>query len=229
MVTGGGGGAVRAVLLDLDGTLVDSVDLHARAWHDAFQHFGVDVRFGDVRAQIGKGGDQLMPVFLPVGEVERIGEALSAFRDDLFRRVYRERARPFPRARELVERLRTEGRSVALASSGSAEDVAYFRRLVGLDGLLDGGATTSDDAERSKPHPDIFEAALARTGARADEAIAVGDSPWDAKSADRAGLRTIGLLSGGFAERDLRDAGCVAIYRDPADLLAGYEASPLAA
>lgn len=219
----------RAVLLDLDGTLVDSVDRHARAWHEALHRFGVDVRLEDVRAQIGKGGDELMPVFLPRAEVERVGAELSAFRDDLFRRVHRPHVRALPGARALVERLRADGRSVALASSGNAEDVAFFRRLVGLDDLLDAGATTSDDAARSKPHPDIFEAALARTGARAEEAIAVGDSPWDAMSASRAGLGTVGLLSGGFGEAALRDAGCVAIYRDPADLLARLDGSPLAA
>jgi HAD superfamily hydrolase (TIGR01509 family) len=219
---------LRAVLLDLDGTLVDTVDLHAHAWQEALRRFAVEARYEDVRSQIGKGGDQLMPVFLPAERIERIGDALSVYRDDLFRRVYRPRARPLPGARELVERLRRDGKHVALASSGPARDVAYLSSLVGLDDLLDAGATTSDDAERSKPHPDIFEAALARTGVAPEEAIAIGDSPWDAKSASRAGLRTIGLLSGGFDEADLRAAGCIAIYRDPADLLAQYDASPLA-
>ena len=92
---------------------------------------------------------------------------------------------------------------MALASSGKADDEAWNRRLLGLDGALD-AETTSEDADRSKPHPDIFEAALAATGARPEEAIAIGDSPWDAEAARRAGVRTIGLLSGGFAEPDLR-------------------------
>jgi len=117
---------------------------------------------------------------------------------------------------------------VALASSGKADEVEWNRKVLGLEPSTLDGATTSEDAERSKPFPDIFEAALAETGVSADRAIAVGDSPWDALSARRAGLPTVGLLSGGFAEEDLRSAGCTAIYRDPADLLARYAASPLA-
>ena len=218
----------RAVLFDVDGTLVDSVDLHARAWVDALARFGFPARHEDVRAQIGKGGDQLLPLFVPRPELERLGEELSTFRDEHFRRTYRDQVKPFAGARELVARCRADGRSVALASSGKAEDVDFYRELLGLGRLLDGGATTADDAERSKPHPDIFEAALEHAGASAAEAVAVGDSPWDAISAGRAGVRTVGVLAGGFPEDDLRAAGCVAIYRDPADLLARYDGSPLA-
>jgi HAD superfamily hydrolase (TIGR01509 family) len=219
---------VRAVLFDVDGTLVDSVDLHARAWHEALRKFGKDVPYERVRSLIGKGGDQLVPDLLTPEEVERDGEALKAFRSDLFQRVYRPQARPLPGARELVLRARDAGLKVALASSGKADDVAWNRRLIGLDGVLD-AETTSDDAERSKPHPDIFDAALAQTGAGPEEAIAIGDSPWDAEAARRAGVRTIGVLSGGFPEADLRGAGCFAIYYGPADLLRRWDASPLAA
>ncbi len=218
---------VQAVLFDVDGTLVDSVDLHAEAWRDALARFGKHVRVEDVRRQIGKGGDQLIPVFLSEEEREREGEALDRFRGELWRKTFLPLVRPFPRARDLVARVHEDGRRVALASSGKADEVDAYRKLVGLDGLVE-GATTSDDAERSKPHPDIFEAALARARARPEEAVAVGDSPWDALGARRAGVRTVGVLSGGFSEADLRDAGCVAIYRDPSDLLASYERSPLA-
>jgi HAD superfamily hydrolase (TIGR01509 family) len=218
----------RAVLFDVDGTLVDSVDLHARAWREALAQFGKDVPLEDVRHQIGKGGDQLLPVFLSEDELARFGAELDRFRGELWRREYMPRVRPLPEARELVLRARREGKRVALASSGKEDEVAANRKLLGLDEALLDAATTSDDAERSKPHPDVFEAALAATGVDPLRAIAVGDSPWDAISARRAGVRTIGLLSGGFAEADLRDAGCVAIYRDPADLLARWDASPLA-
>jgi HAD superfamily hydrolase (TIGR01509 family) len=221
------GERVKAVLFDVDGTLVDSVDLHAEAWREALRKFGKEVRVEDVRRQIGKGGDQLLPVFLSGEERAREGEALDRYRAELWRRVYLPRVRPFPRARDLVARVREDGKRIALASSGKAAEVEHYRKLLGLDGLVD-AATTSDDAERSKPHPDIFEAALAQVRVRPEEAIAVGDSPWDALAARRAGLRTVGLLSGGFPEADLRDAGCVAICRDPADLLASYGASPLA-
>jgi HAD superfamily hydrolase (TIGR01509 family) len=220
-------GRVEAVLFDVDGTLVDSVDLHAEAWRDALARFGKHVRVEDVRREIGKGGDQLIPVFLSQEEREREGEALDRFRGELWRRTFLPLVRPFPMARELVARVRADGKRVALASSGKAEEVEHHRKLLGLDGLVE-GATTSDDAERSKPHPDIFEAALAQARARPEQAIAVGDSPWDALAARRAGVRTVGVLSGGFPEAKLRAAGCVAIYRDPADLLASYDGSPLA-
>lgn len=217
-----------AVLFDVDGTLVDSVDLHARAWREALARFGKDVPLEDVRRQIGKGGDQLIPLFLSDEERARDGAALERFRADLWRRAYMPDVRPLPGARELVLRAKADGNRVALASSGKEDEVEWNRRVLGIDPAVLEAATTSDDAERSKPHPDIFVAALAATGVPADRAVAVGDSPWDALSATRAGLRTVGVLSGGFAEADLRDAGCVAVYRDPADLLAGYEGSPLA-
>jgi HAD superfamily hydrolase (TIGR01549 family) len=217
-----------AVLFDVDGTLVDSVDLHARAWREAFVKFGKTVPFEDVRRQIGKGGDQLIPVFLSKDELARYGEALDRSRGELWRREYMPLVRPLPMAKELVLRVKRDGRRVALASSGKEDEVEWNRKLLGLDASLLEAATTSDDAERSKPHPDIFEAALAATRVPAERALAVGDSPWDALSAKRAGLRTIGVLSGGFPESDLRDAGCIAIYRDPADLLARYDESPLA-
>lgn len=217
-----------AVLFDVDGTLVDSVDLHARAWREAFGRFGKDVPLEDVRRQIGKGGDQLLPVFLSKGELSKDGEALDRFRGELWRREYMPRVRPLAGARELVLRVKRDGKQVALASSGKEDEVEWNRRLLELDRALLAAATTSDDAERSKPHPDIFQAALAATGVPPERAVAVGDSPWDALSASRAGLRSVGVLSGGFPEADLRDAGCIAIYRDPADLLARYGESPLA-
>jgi HAD superfamily hydrolase (TIGR01509 family) len=219
--------AIEAVLFDVDGTLVDSVALHARAWQEALRRFGKDVPLEDVHRQIGKGGDQLIPVFLAPDEVDRDGEALDRFRADLWRRAYLDRVRPLPGARELVARVRADGRRVALASSAKGEEVAHYRHLLGLDDLV-AGVTTADDAPRSKPYPDLFEAALRDARAAADRAVAVGDSPWDALAARRAGVRTVGVLSGGFAEGDLREAGCVAIYDGPADLLARYDTSPLA-
>jgi HAD superfamily hydrolase (TIGR01509 family) len=215
------------VIFDVDGTLVDSVDLHARCWREALARFGKDVPLDAVRHEIGKGGDQLIPVFLSPDEASRQGEPLDRFRADLWRRAYMPQVRPLPMARELVLTVRAGGSRVALASSGKEDEVEANRRLLGLDGAALDGATTSDDAARSKPYPDIFAAALRRTGVPAGAAVAVGDSPWDALSARRAGLVTVGVLSGGFAAEELRAAGCVAVYRDPADLLAHLDASPL--
>lgn len=219
---------VRAVVFDIDGTLIDSVDLHAGSWREALKHFGHDVPFDKVRAQIGKGGDLLMPALLPDEEVRRRGEEIEAFRKDLFKREYLPRVKPFPGVRDLFERIRADGRRIALASSAKGDELERYKEIAGIPDLLD-AETSSDDAEKSKPHPDIFEAALSRLGGiAAAEVVAVGDTPYDAESAGKAGLRTIGVLCGGWPESELRAAGCVAIYRDPADLLRHYDRSPLA-
>ena len=220
--------SLRAVVFDIDGTLLDSVDLHAAAWAEAFAHFGIAVEARAVRGQIGKGGDELMPVFVPADRLARQGAEIEAYRSALFKRDYLARVRPFPGVRALFERIRAEGLTPALASSGKRDEVAQYQELLGIADLV-AAATSSDDADRSKPHPDIFAAVLEKLGGppRA-EVVAVGDTPYDAQAAGQAGLSTIGLLCGGFPEADLSAAGCIAIYRDPQDLLDGFDASPLA-
>lgn len=219
---------IKAVIFDVDGTLVDSVDLHARAWQEAFAHFGKRFDFERVRYQIGKGGDQLMPVFLSQAELDEFGEELEEYRGDLFKREYLSRVKAFPDVRELFQRVKDEGLKIALASSAKDEELKAYQKLARIEDLVE-EETSSDDAEKSKPHPDIFEAALERLGdMNPSEAVVVGDTPYDAEAAGKAGLQTIGLLSGGFPEEDLRAAGCATIYRDPADLLANYDTSPLA-
>lgn len=218
---------MRAVIFDIDGTLLDSVDLHARAWVEAFRHFGVQTEEPKVRRQIGKGGDQLMPVFLTDEQLKRQGKEIESFRSDLFKRHYLDKVRPFPGVRALFERARRAGLRIALASSGKKDEVAHYQDLLGIGDLVD-VATSSDDADRSKPHPDIFEAAIGKlAGIAPSDMIVIGDTPYDAQAARKAGLDTIGFLCGGFPEADLSAAGCVAIYRDPQDLLDGFDASPL--
>ena len=220
---------VKAVIFDVDGTLVDSVDQHAQAWQDAFQDFGHAISFERIRAQIGKGGDQLLPVFLDEAEVAAKGKALEAHRGDILKSRYLPNILPFPEVRSLFERLRAAGVRIVLASSAKQEELAVYKKIAGIEDLLD-AETSSDDAEKSKPHPDIFEAAKERLGGvAAREIVVIGDTPYDAEAAGKAGLRTVGVLCGGFAEADLLNAGCVAIYRDPADLLAQLDASPLMA
>jgi HAD superfamily hydrolase (TIGR01509 family) len=218
---------VKAVIFDIDGTLIDSVDLHAEAWREALRHFGHDLPFEEIRAQIGKGGDLLMAALLPKEEVRRRGEEIEEYRLELFQHEYLPRVKPFPKVRELFERIGADGKRIALASSARKQELERYKRIAGIEDLVDAEAS-SDDAEKSKPHPDIFEAALEHLGGiRAVDAIAVGDTPYDAQAAGKAGLRTIGLLCGGWPEPELRQAGCLAIYRDPADLLTHYERSPM--
>jgi HAD superfamily hydrolase (TIGR01509 family) len=219
----------QAVLFDVDGTLIDSVDLHARAWQEAFAKFGVRVSFDEVRSQIGKGGDQLIPVFVSEDRAARIGEELEKYRSELFKREYLKRVRPFPRVRELFQELRRRGLKLALASSAKRDELELYKQILHIEDLID-AETSADDADRSKPHPDIFQAALRRLGKNIplDQVYVVGDSPYDAIAAHRMGVRCIGLLCGGFPEEQLRAAGCVAIYRDPGDLLDRLDESPLA-
>jgi HAD superfamily hydrolase (TIGR01549 family) len=218
---------IKAVIFDVDGTLVDSVDLHARAWQEAFAHFGKHFDFGRVRYQIGKGGDQLMPVFLSKEELDEFGEELEKYRGELFKREYLARVTGFPAVRELFQRVKGEGLKIALASSAKGDELKTYKKIADIEDLVE-EETSSDDAEKSKPHPDIFEAALERLeGVRPSEAFVVGDTPYDAEAAGKAGLKTVGLLSGGFPEEDLRAAGCDPVYRDPADLLANFDDSPL--
>lgn len=216
---------MTAAIFDIDGTLVDSVDLHARAWQQAFEHFGHVVAFDRIRSQIGKGGDQLLPVFLSREEIERRGPEIEAYRGQLFQRDYLAQLRPFPQVRDLFMRLRADGWRLALASSAKKDELAAYKKIARIDDLLD-KETSSDDAEKSKPHPDIFQAALARLrNPPAAECVVIGDSPYDAEAAGKAGLRSVGFLCGGFAEEKLRAAGCEVIYRDAAHLLADYDAS----
>ncbi|MBA3492864.1 MAG: HAD family hydrolase [Gammaproteobacteria bacterium] len=211
---------LKAIIFDIDGTLVDSVDLHARAWQETFRHFGREIEFEKVRHQIGKGSDQLMPVFFSEAELERFGEEMEKFRGELFKREYLSQVRAFPRVRELFERIKADGKRIALASSAKKEELKTYKELARITDLVE-EETSADDVDKSKPHPDIFEAALAALGdVEADEAIVIGDTPYDAEAAGKIKLRTIGVLCGGFPEAELRAAGCTDIYRDPADLLA---------
>jgi HAD superfamily hydrolase (TIGR01509 family) len=218
----------KAVLFDVDGTLVDTVDLHAKAWVEALQHFGVEADFTDIRLQIGKGGDQFLPGLIPPAMLEERGEEIQEFRSDLFQRQYMSQVRPFPGVRELFERIRSSGQKIVLASSGPTEEVETHKATANIADLID-DATTADDAERSKPFPDIFEAAFSKLGlSERSDAMVIGDTPYDVEAARAAGLSTIGFLCGGFTEQALRQAGAIAIYRDPQHLLEGYDRSPLA-
>jgi len=211
---------VRAALFDVDGTLVDSNDLHTSAWAEAFRHFGHDIPEDRIRFQIGKGGDNLIPALLPdLGDEE--SKALEDFRTELYKKDYLPSVKPFPGVRPLFERLRADDVAIILASSSGRDEVDHNLDLIGCRDLV--SATTSgDDVERSKPCPDIFEAALAKAGVPAASALVVGDTPWDAKAAARTGLGTIGFRSGGFDDRDLLEAGVRALYDGPEDLLHRY-------
>jgi len=218
---------IKAVIFDIDGTLVDSVDLHAQAWKETFKEYGKDIPYQQVRHQIGKGGDQLMPVFFSREELDEFGEEMEEHRSELYKREFLPRVRAFPMVRELFERIRADDNRIALASSAKEDELAAYKKIARIEELVE-EETSADDANRSKPHPDIFQAALAGLGdISVNEAVVIGDTPYDAEAAGKLRLRTLGVLCGGFPERELRAAGCIDIYDDPADLLSRYDETVL--
>ncbi len=218
---------IRCVIFDVDGTLVDSVDLHARAWQATLEEFGHPVTFKAVRSQIGKGSDQLLPVFLDPEELKREEKRITERRALIFKKRHLPQVKGFPKVRELFQRLARDGKRIALASSAAGEELKIYKERARISDLVE-TETSKDDAGKSKPHPDIFAAALKQLGhPSADETVVIGDTPYDIEAASRAGLSTIAVRCGGFPEDSLR--GAIAIYDSPADLLAHYDTSPLAA
>lgn len=209
---------IEAVIFDVDGTLVDSVDFHAEAWERAFARHGHDIGFATLRLQIGKGGDQLMPEFLNEAELRSVGATIEKERGEIFKADYLGRVRGFPGCGDLFRALRGRGLRIALASSSKSAELKVYKTAAGIDGLTD-VETSLDDAAKSKPEPDIFQAALDKLKLAPDRVIVVGDTPYDAEAAHKAGIASVGVLCGGFAEADIRAAGARQAYRDPADLL----------
>jgi HAD superfamily hydrolase (TIGR01509 family) len=215
-----------AIIFDIDGTLIDSVDLHALAWHEAFKRFGHDVAFEAARSQIGKGGDKLLPVFLTEAQVRDHGKELEAWRGEHFKSEYLPLVQSFSAVPALVRELRERGLKIAIASSAKRDELDVYTGIAGIRDLIDEVVSSADVGE-SKPAPNIFEVVLRRLDVAASDAVAVGDSPYDAQAACRLGVKAVGVLSGGFTEAALREAGCIAVYPGPAALLACLDASPL--
>lgn len=216
---------IRAVLLDVDGTLIDSNTAHARAWVDVGEETGHPIRFGEVRWLIGMGGDRVLPRLTGLDEDSEEGTRILERRGEIFRERYLPQLKPFAGARELLERLRSDGRRLVVATSASDNDLSPLLKQAGIDRLID-AATSSDEAEKSKPSPDIVEAALAQAGAPARDVVMLGDTPYDVQAAQRAGVRIIALRCGGWTDAELR--GAAEIYQDPAELLDRYDESLLA-
>jgi len=217
---------LKAIIFDVDGTLIDSNYLHAEAWQHAFRKYGYELPLDRLHHQVGKGGDNYVPHFLTPDDNEKFGKELDRCKTELFQRDFASRIKAFPQVRELFQRIRDEGLRVAFATSSKGEELERYKELLGVDELVN-EETSKDDARHSKPSPDIFAAALRKLGLQASEAIAVGDTPYDAQACVKLKLPIVGLLCGGFPEQELREAGCFAIYRDPADLLARFDESPL--
>jgi HAD superfamily hydrolase (TIGR01549 family) len=216
-----------AVIFDLDGTVVDSNELHVDAWAEAFRKYGKEFPRERLKQHIGKGGDKYLPEFLSEKELREFGHELEQFRGDLFKRDYLDRVRPFPKVRELFERIHADGKRIALASSGNETEGAHYVELAALGEFVD-ARTSKSDVENSKPSPDVFTSALSLLHVQPQDAVVIGDTPYDIIAAKKIGLPAIALLCGGFPQDELQATGAIAIYRDPADLLESYARSPLA-
>ncbi|MFL6539187.1 MAG: HAD family hydrolase, partial [Chthoniobacterales bacterium] len=176
--------------------------------------------------QVGKGGDNYIPSLLNAAEVQSFGDELNKFRGDIFKEKYMDRVQPFPKVRELFERIRNDGKRIVLASSGNEDEIQHYIKLLNVRDVAD-VYTTKTDVKHSKPNPDIFARALTLVDVSADDAVVVGDTPYDVQAAKKIDVRTIGVLCGGFPEDQLRASGAIAIFHDPADLLENYTRSPL--
>jgi HAD superfamily hydrolase (TIGR01509 family) len=206
----------------VDGTLVDSNDAHARAWVGAFGEHGITVAFEAVRRAIGMGGDKLMPIVAGIDADSPLGEQISTRRGEIFKQEFLPAIRPFPGARELLQRFVHDGLTLAVASSAKKDELHALLEQAGLDDLI-ATRTSSDDAEESKPDPDIVEAAVKESGCAPDAAVMIGDTPYDVEAALRARLRVVGFECGGWKREDLR--GAIEVYASPAALLEQYDAS----
>ncbi|MBX9571949.1 MAG: HAD family phosphatase [Candidatus Obscuribacterales bacterium] len=215
---------MKAVIFDVDGTLVDSVDLHAEAWRQAFAKYGKNINFQAARDQIGKGGNELMPHFFGKKELEQFGSEMKEFRAKLFKDKFIDKVKPFPEVRELLLRIKKEGKKIAVGSSAHKDELEHYLKIADIKDLVD-ITTSADDIERAKPHPDVFQFILRKLDLLPGDTIVVGDSPYDAEAAGKAQIQTIGVRCGGFDENTLYEAGVIAIYDSPADILRQYQSA----
>jgi HAD superfamily hydrolase (TIGR01549 family) len=214
-----------AVLLDLDGTLVDANYQHALAWFRALRRRGIVVPIWRIHRHIGMGGDQLVAAVAGDEAERRYGDELREAEHEEFLRM-RDECEPLEGARELLDELHDRSAAVVLASSASQDDVEHFLRVLGADDLIDAW-TTSDDVEKSKPHPDIVHAALEKAPGR-ERAVMIGDSRWDVEAAANAGLQTICVLTGGWSKQELAVSGASCVFESLVELRERLDETPIA-
>ena len=215
--------AIEGVLLDVDGTLIDSNLAHARSWSETLKEFGRDVPPERILPLIGMGGDKLLPQLLGVEADSETGKRFSQARARIFLEHYVPRLRLTRGAIELIQRFRADRFRLIIATSANAKELNAMLRQVSLDDLIE-KKTSATDAESSKPDPDIIHAALEKAELSPASAIMLGDTPYDIEAATRAGVGTVALRCGGWDSGSL--GGAIAIYDDPADLLSQFISSP---
>lgn len=217
---------LKAIFFDIDGTLVDSNEFHLMAWEEAFRDHGHHVPQDQIRVQIGKGADQLIPALLPDLD-EKVRKTIADRHGEIFRTRYLRQVKPFPHATDVIEMLHAKGKKVLLASSADRAEVDHYGQLLKVGPMLT-GTVSNDDVQNSKPAGDIFAAALAQVfPMAASETFAVGDTPYDVESAARSNVKTIALRSGGFSGEILAEGGAPYIYASVKELFDKFDSSPL--
>jgi len=214
------------VVLDIDGTLVDTNYQHALAWYRAFRRHGITIPLWELHRAIGMGGDQLVGAVAGQEVEERCGDDIRAAEAEEYQPLLAE-TQPLPGAQDLLAAVRDAGLRLVLASSGKPHEVDAYLDLI--DGRRFAEAwTDSDDVEQTKPAPDLVQVALEKLeNVDTDRAVVIGDSTWDCEAATRAGLPSVAVLTGGFSEEELREAGAQRVYRRLADLAADLGDLPL--
>jgi HAD superfamily hydrolase (TIGR01549 family) len=216
---------IRGVIFDVDGTLVDSNDAHARAWVEALAEFGYDAQLDHARRLIGMGGDKILPELAGIKKESPEGARISEFRAELFKNRYRPHLKRFPGSKELLAKIAARGLRIVVASSAQKDELKHLLEIAGATEYVEDVAS-STDADRSKPDPDIVQAAFEHLGLSKSEVVMIGDTPYDIEAAARAGIRTIGFRSGGYTDSGLE--GAIAVYDGPADLCENLDSSVLA-
>jgi len=216
---------LKAVILDIDGTLLDSNDAHAQAFVDAGNEMGIHVEFAEVRRLIGMGGDKLIPRVFGFEQDSDRGEELDQRKGKIFREEFLTNLQPMAGTRALLEHLRDQELQLVVATSASEDDLKGLLERAGVEDLI-GETTSAGDVEETKPAPDPVESALEQVGCRPEEVIMLGDTPYDVEAATAAGVRIIAVRCGGWSTEELK--GAAAVYDDPADLLQSYSESPFA-
>jgi len=212
-----------AAILDIDGTLVDTNYQHAIAWYRAFRQHGIVLPIWKIHTHIGMGGDQLVESLTSAEVDESIGDDIRSAEKALYMALINE-VEPVSEAREFIADLKQRGHTVVLASSAKEDEVEHYLDLLDARGLADAW-TTSADVESTKPQPDLVRAAMEK--ASTEDAVMVGDTPWDVKAAEAAGVPTVAVITGGFSRAELEEAGAVAVFESVAELRSGLGDTPL--
>jgi HAD superfamily hydrolase (TIGR01509 family) len=216
----------QTAILDIDGTLVDTNYQHAVAWYRAFRQHDVTLPVWRIHRHIGMGGDQVIAALTDEATEEEKGDDIRSAEKALYLAMIEE-VEPLEGARELIERLKGADKTVVMASSAKDDEVEHYLDLLDARELADDW-TTSADVEATKPEPDLVKAALDKAGAEPDDAVMLGDTPWDCEAARRAGVETVALMTGGFSEQELTEAGAAAVFESLPELLERIEETPLA-